>query len=49
MCLLKGFAIDAKVHLWKKLSDIVMKVLETGELPQDILPFIGGLSPLLLL
>ncbi len=49
MCLLKGIAIDVKSHLWKKLSDILMKILENGELPADILPFVGGISPLLLL
>lgn len=49
MCLLKGFAVDVKLHLWKKLSDIVMKIIETGEIGEDMVPFIGGLSPLLLL
>jgi len=46
---LRGFEIEYKMNVWKKLSDFCMKLMESGELPEQVLPIIGGISPALLL
>ena len=49
MELLRGVHLDVKTHLWKGLSDVLLKLLDMGGLPEKILPILGGASPLLLL
>jgi hypothetical protein len=47
--ILKGFSVDIKIHAWKKISDVIMSLVTSGELDQEIMPFLGGISPLFLL
>jgi hypothetical protein len=38
-----------KVNVWKKLADVMMKLVEAGEIDSSLLPFLGGLAPAALL
>jgi hypothetical protein len=46
---LKGINIEGRLTLWKKLSDVVFKLIESGEIDPSVLPIVGGLSPVFLL
>ncbi len=49
MQLLRGFNIEGRLNVWKKCSDVLMKLMEGGELPEQILPILGGVSPAFLI
>jgi len=49
MQLLKGISIDVKLNLWKKLADVILKVVEAGEIDSGLLPFLGAMAPAFLL
>jgi len=46
---LAGISIDIKLNVWKKIADVILKLLETGELPEALLPILGGIAPAFLL
>jgi hypothetical protein len=47
--LLKGIQLNVKINVWKKLADVMMKLVEAGEIDSSLLPFLGGLGPAALL
>jgi hypothetical protein len=49
MQLLKGISLDVKLNVWKKLSDLLMRIVGNCEVDASLLPILGGISPLLLL
>jgi len=49
MELLKGISVELRVNLWKKIADVILKLVESGELPPSLLPILGGLAPAFLL
>jgi len=49
MQILNGISIDVKLNLWKKLSDLLMRIVGNGEVDADLLPILGGISPLFML
>mmetsp|Transcript_11045 Transcript_11045/g.11139 ORF Transcript_11045/g.11139 Transcript_11045/m.11139 type:complete len:158 (+) Transcript_11045:1135-1608(+) len=49
MQLLNGISIDLKVNIWKKLSDVLMRVVGNCEVDAQLLPILGGVAPLLLM
>ena len=49
MQLLKGISIDINLNLWKKLSDLIMRIVGNCEVDASIIPILAGVSPLFLL
>ena len=49
MEILKGITIELRVNLWKKLADVILKIVESGELDPEIMPILGMIAPSLLL
>lgn len=49
MQLLEGISIDVKLNLWKKLSDLLMRIVGNCEVDAGFLPILGGIAPLFLL
>ena len=49
MELLKGFSLNVKVNLWKRISTILTGMLSQGQFPESLMPIIGGISPAFLL
>lgn len=49
MQLLSGISIDIKLNMWKKLADLLMKLIESGNLDSRLFPILGGIAPALLL
>jgi hypothetical protein len=49
MQLLNGISIDVNINVWKKVADVVLKLVEGGELDAALLPILGGIAPALLL
>lgn len=49
MELLKGFSLNVKVNLWKKISNVLSGMLSQGQFPESLMPIIGGISPAFLL
>jgi len=49
MQLLKGISVDVKLNLWKKLADVILKIVESGEIDASLLPILGGMAPAFLL
>ena len=47
--LLKGISLDIKLNLWKKIADVLLKIIEAGELDASLMPLLGGLAPAFLL
>lgn len=47
--LLKGISLDVKLNVWKKIADVLLKVVENGDLDQALLPIFGGIAPAFLL
>jgi len=47
--LLSGISIDIKLHVWKKVADLLLKLIENGQLPDELMPMIGGITPAFLL
>jgi hypothetical protein len=49
MLLLKGINIDVKFHVWKKVADVLLKLVESGDIDPALMPIFGGLAPAFLL
>ncbi len=49
MQLLQGISIDFKLNVWKKIADVILKLIENGELPEEMMPILGGIAPAFLL
>ena len=47
--LLKGLGVSVRINAWRKISDILLKVIESEKIPIKNLPIIGGISPLFIL
>lgn len=47
--LLNGISLDLRLNVWKKIADVLLKVIESGDLDQALLPIFGGLAPAFLL
>jgi hypothetical protein len=47
--LLKGCQFNVKINVWKKLADVMMKIVEVGGISSSILPFVGCIGPAALL
>lgn len=47
--LLQGISIELRINLWKKFADVILKLVEAGEVDPSLLPIMGGISPLFLL
>ncbi len=45
MEIMRGFNLEAKINVWKKCSDVLLKLMEGGELPDFITPILGFVSP----
>jgi hypothetical protein len=38
-----------RINVWRKISDVLFKLVESGEVDSSLLPFFGGLAPALML
>ena len=38
-----------KINVWKKLADVILRTVESGDLDNTLMPIFGGLAPLFLL
>ena len=47
--LLEGIEFELRLNVWRKISNVLMKVIEQGELDASVLPIFGGLAPAFLL
>ena len=47
--LLRGISLDVKMSLWKRIADVILKIIEVGDLDSALMPIFGGLAPLFLL
>jgi hypothetical protein len=47
--LLNGISIDLKLNVWKKLSDLLMRIVGNCEVDASLLPILGGIAPLFML
>lgn len=47
--LLKGISVDIRLNLWRKLSDLLMRIVGNAEVDAHLMPILGGIAPLLLL
>lgn len=45
----KGLSFDLKLNVWKKIADVLLKIIENGDLDSSLLPIFGGLAPAFLL
>lgn len=44
-----GLSVNVRLNVWKKISDVLLKIVEQGEIDTSMLPIFGGLSPVFLL
>jgi len=49
MQLLNGISLDIKLNVWKKLADLLMRIVGNCEVDAALLPILGGIAPLFLL
>lgn len=49
MEILKGVSVEVRMNLWKKLADVILKLVESGDMDASLLPILGGIAPALLL
>ena len=47
--ILKGVSVDVKINVWKKIADVLLKIIESGEIDAGLLPIFGGIAPAFLL
>jgi hypothetical protein len=47
--LFKGISLSLRVNLWRKISDVLFKIVESGEIDSTMLPYFGGIAPALML
>ena len=46
---LKGISVDVKFNVWKKIADVLLKLVEGGEIDAALMPIFGALAPAFLL
>lgn len=46
---LRGISLDIKLNVWKKIADVLLKVIESGDLDSSLMPIFGGIAPAFLL
>ena len=46
---LKGISLDVKLNVWKKIADVLLKVIDQGDLDSALMPIFGGIAPAFLL
>jgi hypothetical protein len=46
---LKGISVDVRINIWRKLSDLLMRIVGNVEVDASLLPILGGIAPLMLL
>jgi hypothetical protein len=49
MQILNGISFDLKLNVWKKIADVLLKLIESGDIDGSLLPIIGGIAPAFLL
>jgi len=49
MQLLNGISVDVSLNVWRKLSDLLMRIVGNVEVDASLLPILGVLGPLFLL
>lgn len=47
--LLKGTSLSVRLNVWRKMSDVIMKVIESSDFDASLLPIFGGIAPAFLL
>jgi hypothetical protein len=47
--LLTGVSLSVRFNVWKRLSDVLLKMLESGEVDTSLMPILGGLAPTFLM
>ena len=47
--LFKGLSLGVRINVWRKISDVLFKLVESGEVDSSLLPFFGGIAPALML
>lgn len=47
--LLKGISVDIKFHVWRKIADVILKLIESGDVDPSLYPIFGGIAPVFLL
>ena len=44
-----GIQLQVRFNVWKRLSDVLIKMIENGEVDTSMMPIIGGLAPTFLM
>jgi hypothetical protein len=47
--LLKGVSVDVKFHVWRRIADVILKLVESGDVDPSLYPIFGGIAPVFLL
>lgn len=47
--ILKGVSLDVKFNVWKKIADVILKLIESGDVDPSLFPIFGGIAPAFLL
>jgi hypothetical protein len=47
--LLKGISFGLRLNIWRKLSDVMLRLAESADVDPAMLPIFGGLAPAFLL
>jgi hypothetical protein len=47
--LLKGINVDFKLHVWRSIADVILKMIESGDVDPSLYPIFGGIAPVFLL
>jgi hypothetical protein len=42
-------SLGVRINVWRKISDVLFKLVESGEVDSSLLPFFGGIAPALML
>ena len=45
----KGISLGVRVNVWRKISDVLFKIVEAGEVDSSMLAYFGGIAPALML
>lgn len=38
-----------KLHVWRKIADVILKMIESGDVDPSLYPIFGGIAPIFLL
>ncbi len=47
--ILKGVSLDVKFNVWRKIADVVLKLVESGDVDPSLYPIFGTIAPAFLL